>query len=173
MAIAASNKFAVESQRTIPIDYSAPYAPVTQSYHGFGIQVDGVYIGRITEWTPIQMARPGVHIRELNPNTYGQPVDFVPGQEENFALAFARAEVWGEEMERAVGFNDVFTLLVNQNRPFIVDEVYKRGNSVYRKYRYLGCWFTSKSQQPFQSEGGDSVIRINGEIAFVNRQKLI
>lgn len=169
MVIPASNRFGVESTRRLPIDYSDPRAPITQSYHGFGIRVGGVFIGRFTEWTPIQMAREGVHIRELNPLTYGQPVDYVPGVESNFSLAFGRAEVWGEELEKAFGDPRAYNLLINQNRPFDVDEVYKRGNEVYAIYRHVGCWFTSKAQQAFQAEGGDSVIRISGEIAFVNR----
>jgi len=171
MAIPASNRFGVENRRQT-IDHSSPYAPTTQHYHGYGIRVDGVFVGRITEWTPIQMSRPGTHIRELNPNTYGQPVDFVPGVEENFNMSYGRAEVWGEEIERAFGDSTVYSLLLNQNRPFIIDEVYKRGNEVYAIYRHLGCWFTSKSQSAMQAEGGDSVVRISGEIAFVNRVKL-
>ena len=171
MVIAASNRFGVENRRQT-IDYSHPHAPTTQNVHGFGIRVGGLYIGRITEWTPIQMSRPGTHIRELNPSTFGQPVDFVPGVEENFTLSFGRAEVWGEELEKAFGDTTVYTLLLNQNRPFEIDEVYKKGNEVYSIIRHVGCWFTSKSQAAFQTEGGDTVIRISGEIAFVNRIRL-
>lgn len=174
MAIAASNKFAIESQRTVPIDYSSPYAPTTQSYHGFSIQVDGITIGRITSFTPIQMSRPATLVRELNAQTYGQPVDIVPGVEENFTLAFGRAEVWGEEIEVAFGAaTDPYTLLINQNRPFTIDEVYTRGTTIYRQFRYLGCWFTSKNTAAFEAEGGDSIIKIDGEIMFVNRQRII
>lgn len=174
MPIAARNSFAIESQRTIPIDYSAPYAPTTQSYHGFSIQVEGVTIGRITEWTPIQMSRPATLVRELNADTYGQPVDIVPGVEENFTLAFARAEVWEAEVEIAFGLTaNPYSLLVNQNRPFVIDEVYKKGTSIYRQFRYLGCWFTSKNTAQFTAEGGDSIVKVDGEIMFVNRQRLV
>lgn len=184
MAVSASNVFAVESQRTQAIDYSNQYAPTTQSYHGFSIQVvtaggAGVTIGRITEWTPLQMSRPATLVRELNADTYGQPVDIVPGVEENFTLAFARAEVWGAEIEVAFGVGggpsgvDPYMLLVNQNQPFIVDEVYMKGNTVYRQIRYLGCWFTSKNTAQFTAEGGDSIIKVDGEIMFVNRLRII
>lgn len=171
--IPATNRFSIENNRTIPIDYSSPFAPTTQSYHGFSIQVDGVTIGRITEWTPLQMSRPATLVRELNAATYGQPVDIVPGVEENFTLAFGRAEVWGEEIELAFGAaTDPYALLVNQNRPFSIDEVFARGASIYRRFRYLGCWFTSKNTSQFTAEGGDSIVKVDGEIMFVNRIRI-
>jgi hypothetical protein len=173
MAIPARNSFGIEANRTIPIDYTAPFAPTTQSYHGFSIQVDGITIGRITEWTPVQLSRPGTHVRELNAQTYGQPVDFVPGVEENFTLAFARAEVWNEELELAFGVTtQPLAFLINQNRPFTVDEVTAKGTQIYRHTRYYGCWFTSKNTSQFTAEGGDSIIKVDGEIAFVNRRIL-
>lgn len=151
------------------------YAPLTQTYHGFSIEVQGITIGRITEWTPMQMSRPATLVRELNARTYGQPVDIVPGVEENFTLAFARAEVWGEDIEAAFGLTDpgdAFELLINQRRPFEISEVYKRyQGEILREYKYVGCWFTSKNTAQFTADGGDSIIKVDGEIMFVNRIK--
>jgi hypothetical protein len=172
-AKSAQNPYGVEN-RVTPVDYTADGAPRTMGYHGFKIQIDGVTIGRITEWTPIQMSRPGTHIRELNGDTYGQPVDFVPGVEENFTLAFGRAEVWLEEIEIAFGLtNNPYALLINQNRPFVIDELFTQNGLITRHYKYVGCWFTSKNTSQFTAEGGDSIVKIDGEISFVNRQVIL
>jgi hypothetical protein len=168
--IPASNRYNIEASRpAVPIDFDAPYAPTTQTYHGFSIQVDGVTIGRLTSWTPQQLDRAMTHTRELNPRTFGQPVDLVPGIASNFTVSFARTEVWNEEIERALGIAaDPYSLLLNQTRPFSIDEVYARGNQTYRRFRYLGCWFSSKNVSAFEAEG-DGIIRIDGEITFVNK----
>ena len=173
MAIPATNSFNVEASRpSVPVDFDAPYAPTTMTYHGFSIQVENATIGRITEWTPQQLDREVVHISELNAKTWGQPVDIVPGRATNFTLSFGRAEVWGEEIEKAFGEADPYTLLTNQNAPFAIDEVYLRGNQLYRQFRYLGCWFTNKSADAFSAEG-DGVVRVSGEIAFVNKIRIV
>jgi hypothetical protein len=172
--IAAKNSFNIEAHRDpVSIDFSAPFAPTTQTYHGFSIQVAGVRIGRITSWTPQQKTRTITHVFELNPTTFGQPVDAVPGIEGNFTVSFARAEVWGEEIEKAFGADDVFTFLINQNKPFTIDEVYaKPGVGIYRVYRYLGCWFSSLAPEAFTSEG-NAIISVSGDITFVNKVKVV
>ena len=170
--IAATNKFAVEANRpTAFLDDTHPQAPTIQTYSGFSIQIDGVTIGRITEWTPHQMDRQVNIVKELNAKTFGQPVDAVPSGAENFNLTFARAEVWGEEVEKAFGEDDIYLLLTNQTRPFSIDEVYMKGRTLYRRYRYLGCWFTSKNVDQF-SATGDNQIKISGELVFVNKIRL-
>jgi len=171
MAIRASNAFAVEAHRVQPVDFTAEHAPTTQTYHGFSIQIAGVTIGRITEWTPVQMDRDVTLLYELNAKTWGQPVDAVPGKANSFTIAFTRAEVWGEEIEKAFGATDVYTLLTNQSAPFAIDEVYMKGSQRYRHFRYLGCWFSSKGTEGFSSEG-DAIIKVSGDITFVNRVRL-
>jgi hypothetical protein len=169
------NRFEIEAHRrnpTVPIDFDAAYAPTTQTYHGFSIQIDGVQIGRITEWTPQAMDREMTHVFELNARTWGQPVDLVPGRATQFTLSFARAEVWGEEVEKAFGETDVYALLIDQNAPFQIDEVYSKGaGQIYRQYKYLGCWFNSKTFDAFSGEG-NGIISIQGEITFVNKIKV-
>ena len=172
-AIPATNSFNIEANRpAAAVNFDAPYAPTTATYHGFSIQVGGVTVGRFTEWTPQNLDRDVTPVYELNAKTWGQPVDLVPGKANTFTVAFGRAEVWGEELEKAFGETDVYTLLLNQNTPFAVDEVYLRGQQLYRQYRYLGCWFTSKSTDSFTGEG-DGIIRVNGEIAFVNKVRIV
>jgi hypothetical protein len=171
--IPASNKFNVEANRpAVPINFAAPYAPTSMTYHGFSIQVSGVTIGRITEWQPQQLDRDFTHVSELNAKTWGQPVDGVPGGAKNFTLSFARAEVWGEEAEKAFGETTVYTLLTNQNTPFSVDEVFTKGLQAYRRFRYLGCWWTSKNMDQFTADG-DGIVRISGEVAFINKIRIL
>lgn len=173
MAIPATNRFNIEASRpSVPVNFDAPYAPTAQTYHGFAVQVDGVTIGRITDWTPVSLDRDITPVYELNPKTWGQPVDQVPGKATTFQVAFSRVEVWGEEIEKAFGAQDVYSLLLDQNAPFTIDEFYSRGNVPYRLFRYLGCWFSSKSVDGFSSEG-DAIIKISGDITFVNRVRII
>lgn len=173
MAIPATNRFNIEANRpAMQINFDAPYAPTTMTFHGFSIQVDGVTIGRFTEWTPQALDRDIAPVYELNAKTWGQPVDQVPGKANTFTVAFGRAEVWGEELEVAFGESDVYTLLINQNTPFSVDEVYLRGLQLYRQYRYLGCWFSSKTVDSFTADG-EGIIRITGEFTFVNKIRLV
>ena len=169
-AIPATNKFHVD-RATAPIDFDAPYAPVVQTYHGFSLNVDGATLGRFTTWTPQQLDRVVTLTRELNPRTFGQPIDAVPGISNNFTVSFGRIEVWNEEVEKVFGEEDIYTLLLDQTRPFAIDEVYQRGNQIYRRYRYLGCWFSSKNVSAFEAEG-DAIIRVDGEITFVNKVRL-
>ena len=171
--ISATNKFHIEANRSsVPIDFTQPYAPTTQTYHGFSIQVGGTSIGRITEWTPQELDRDFNHVFELNAKTWGQPVDGVPGGAKSFNVSFARAEVWNEEIEKAFGEADVYTLLVNQNRPFAIDEVFTKGLQLYRQYRYLGCWFTRKAIESLVADG-DGIIRVQGEMMFVNKVRIV
>jgi len=166
---AATNPYGI-SRGSSALDVTAPDAPNTQTYHGFSIQIGGKTIGRITEWTPVQLDREINHIFELNADTWGQPVDIIPGRATNFDLAFARAEVWGQDAEVAFGLaDDVFSLLIDQRAPFQIREVYKYGSTIVRQVNYRGCWFKEKNVTQFTGEG-DGIIKIDGTIAFVNRE---
>jgi hypothetical protein len=171
--IQASNRFNIEANRPpISIDFDAPYAPTTMTYHGFSLQVGGVTIGRFTEWTPQDLDRAATPTRELNALTFGQPVDTVPGIADNWTLSWGRVEVWNEEVEKALGEEDIYTSLLHQTRPFAVDEVFLRGLSLYRQFRYLGVWFTGKSTDAFSADG-DGIIRVSGTFAFTNRIRIV
>ena len=163
----ATNVYGVESRRPDP---DAQNAPDTMTYHGFSVEANGQVIGRISDWTPMPMARPAVHVRELNARTFGRPVDIVPGMDDGFTLSFSRSEVWNNELELAFGDTDVYTLLTDQTRPFIVRESFMRGNTVYRQWSYLGCWFTSKTMEAFSAEG-NAIVKVSGEIMFVAKQR--
>jgi hypothetical protein len=165
---AGSNVFGVQADT---LDYTDQYSPTTQSMHGGLIKVAGRIVGRLNSWNVNIYSRAGSHIREINKNTYGNPVDYVPQGNEGYTLSSSRAEVWSEEVEIAVGFKDYFPTLTRQRRPFVADELLYKGDSLYRWNRYLGCWFTSKNFDQWSSEGA-AEIRTSPEIAFVAKQHL-
>lgn len=165
----ATNAFSVQTQG---IDYTDASAPTTMTYHGTSIVVKGAIVGRITSWQPSgAYTREGVHVYELNKNTWGRPVDYVPGKSTGFTIAFVRAEVWGQETEVALGLvkaGDVFSDLSDQVRPFVVQEYLFKGQSVYRVWQYSGCWFQDRNQEA-QTSDGDGVMRTNATLAYVSR----
>lgn len=107
-------------------------------------------------------------MRELNRETFGRPVDYVPAIDEGFQLSFTRSEVWADEVERAFGETKVYALLTDQVRPFIVRETYYRGRTPYIQWSYLGCWFTEKSPAAYAADG-DGIISISSNLMYVNR----
>jgi hypothetical protein len=110
-------------------------------YHGFSIRVQGTAVGRIVE---------------LNPEYYGH--------------RFCRAEVWLDELERVTD-EEVYTVFVNPNRPFTVDEVLLRGHSIHRQYEYNGCWFRSQTLDPVVT--GDGIVSVTGELVTSPRVRIV
>lgn len=152
-----------------PLNFDAPGAPTIKTYHGLSIVVNGAVVGRIQSWQPQMYSRGGVHVYELNNNTYGRPVDYVPGKANNFTASVSRMEVWHEEFEIALGFPVVWNDLVDQNTPFTVQEYLFRGSAVYRVWSYFGCWFTDRNEGGFEAGGDSPQITASGSIAFVSR----
>ena len=162
----ATNVYNVTTPR---IDYSDTSAPTTFTYHGVSIVVAGNIIGRITSWQPSgAYTREGVHIYELQKDTWGRPVDYVPGRSTGYTLTFVRAEVWGQETEVTFGFNTVFNDLSDQTRPFVIQEYIFKGQELYRVWQYSGCWFQDKNFEAMTADG-DGVLRCNGTVAYVSR----
>jgi hypothetical protein len=154
------------------LDFNAEGATTTKVYHGLAIVVNSSIIGRITSFNPSgSFTRDLVHQYELNPKTFGHPVDIVPGKATGFNVSLARAEVWGQELEKVFGFTDVFSSLCDQTRPFKILEVLHKGNEVYSQYEYRGCWFSSKNLDEMGVDG-DGIIKISAEIMYVNRVRL-
>lgn len=169
----STNPFGVE----VPsLDFNAPDAPTTKTYHGVSIVVNGSIIGRITSWQPSNAyTRGGEHVFELSHRTWGHPVDYVPGKAEGFTLSIARAEVWNAEMERAlglVGAGGQFTTLLDQNRPFTINEYLFRGQELYRQWVYRGCWFQDKNPSAYEAEG-NGIISVDATIAYVSRTRAV
>lgn len=164
--MAASNPFNV----SVPVlDMSKAHAPTSQTYHGVALMVNGQIIGRIQNWQVSGVyQRTVTPVRELNYQTFGRVVDLVPGINEAYTATAQRVEVWNEEFEKACGYANVFTDLLDQTFPFSVQEIWKRGNKIYRISNYLGCWFTAKDHDAW-SPDGDARVTVNATISFVSK----
>lgn len=165
----ATNPYGV---RTRPINFNAPGAPTAKTYHGLSIVVNGKIIGRIQSWNPQMYSRDGSHIWELNHLTFGRPVDYVPSVNRNYSVSCSRVEVWNQEFEIALGFAAVFADLIDQDKPFTIQEFLFRGTQVYRTWQYLGCWFADRNEAEFGAEGDAKVIS-NANINFVSRIRTV
>ena len=166
----AKNSFGVNRQA---IDENNAEAPTVQMYHGGSIVVNGNVVGRITAWQPAgAYNREGAHIYELNQKTWGLPVDYVPGRVTGFNITWTRNEVWGQELERTLGYApNVWNNLTDQTFPFQAKECLFRGSTAYRVWLYKGCWFTEKNPVEWSAEG-DGIMNVSCNMAYVSRTKV-
>ena len=125
-------------------------------YHGFSIQIDGVTIGRITSWNPMNLTRSATLVKELNADTWGAPVDIVPAGEDDRAMLGAAP----------------YNLLIDQKRPFDLQEIYYKGNTLYQVTEYYACWFTGKTTDNFTGDG-NAIVSISATIMCANRRTRI
>ncbi len=161
-----TNGFGVASRS---LDYSNANDLQTMSYHGAAIVVGDNLVGRIQSWHPsAAYNRDGEHVYELSRVTMGKPIDYVPGKATGFTVSFSRTEIWGQELELALGFDSVFTDLTDQSRPFTIQEFLFRGGEAYRVYEYRGCWLRAKNPEAWASDG-NYIHRVAGELAYVTR----
>lgn len=164
----ATNSFGV---RVNKIDPDAAGTPTTQMYHGGTIVVNNNIIGRINSWHPAgAYNREGTHIYEVNKETWGLPVDYVPGRATGFNITFVRTEVWNQELELTLGYGAVWNNLTDQTFPFTSQEYLFRGEVVYRIWSYFGCWFTERNPVEWAAEG-DGICRVNTNLAYVSRRR--
>lgn len=152
-----------------PIDHSHPNAPTIKTYHGITIVVEGRIVGRIQGWEPKMFSRGGAHVWELNHLSFGRPVDYVPGKGDGYSISANRAEMWDDEFELAVGFPAVWSDLLDQDRPFTINEYLLKGNAIYRSWTYHGCWFGTRTEERFEAESDSPKVMVNAEIFFVSR----
>jgi len=164
----AQNPFGVTVS---PLDYGDQYAPSTKTAHGLTIMANNTVVGRINSWQPMSHSRTGVFVREINKDTWGLPVDYVPGMSNDTTIAMARAEVWGEELEVALGETAEYANLCDQTRPFKLYEYLYKGSSLYRVWVYLGVWFQEKQIDAITPDG-DGVYRTSPTVAYVSKKRL-
>jgi len=174
----ANNDYGV-SLSTLDVDKIGKNA--TKTYHGAAIRIGSKMVGRITSFQAQAYSREGVHVYELNPSTWGHPVDYVPGKTSGFSITIARTELWNDELEHYVDdtFNpgNLMTTLMDQVRPFQIQEVLHKGNGTlgtspahYKTWTYKGCWFTEKNLNAQEAQG-DGQISVNATIAYVSRSQ--
>ena len=133
--------------------------------------VNSKIVGRIDSWQPAgAYNRDATHVYELNYNTFGKPVDAVPGVARNFNVTYTRGEVWDQELEIALGYANVWEDLTDQNYPFTAQEMLFKGDTVYRCWSYFGCWFTEKNPNAWEAEG-DGKIKLNCNMIYVSRKR--
>lgn len=165
----ATNSFGV---RVNPIDTTQPGTPTTMYYHGGSIVVNNKIIGRIKSWQPSgAYTREGTHIYEVSRETWGLPVDYVPGRATGFNITFTRSEVWTQELELALGYRALWSNLTDQTYPFTSYEYLFRGSTPYRTWLYSGCWFKGKTPNSWDAEGS-GVVEVSCELAYVSRKKV-
>jgi hypothetical protein len=163
----ASNNHGVGNKPS-RINFDAPGSVTSKTYHGISIVVDGNIIGRIQTWAPQMYSREGEWVYELNHLTFGRPVDYVPGINSNYTVNCSRVEVWNEELEKALGYPSVWADLIDQDRPFTVQEFLFRGSQVNKVWTYTGCWFKEKNIEQFQAKETPQVM-VTATLAFVSR----
>lgn len=171
--MASSSPYATNTAgvKAAPIDFGKEYAPTVQMYHGGTIVVNSKIIGRITNWQPAgAYTREGNHVYEINSNTWGLPVDYVPGRSTGFNITYTRNEVWGQELELALGYGNVWENLTDQNYPFVANEYLFRGEALYRSWSYLACWFAEKNPEAWAADG-DGIIKVSCNMNYVSRKR--
>jgi len=166
----AGNRYGVLAR---PINFEAPDAPTSKTYHGITLSVDGAVLGRVQSWdTTGAYNRGGEHVYELNNRTWGKPVDYVPGRWEGLTIAATVAELWDAEIEAQLNIanpGSQITDLIEQNRPFTAHEFWFRGVATYRIWTYRGCWLTDRNETAYSQDGNARVIA-NFNFSYVSRQ---
>lgn len=147
-------------------------SPTTQTFHGLSIVMNNNLIGRIQKWNPKMYSRKGEHIYELNYATFGRPVDYVPGINEQYSIDCEKIEIWDNELEEALGYGKTWDDLMDQTRPFTIDESIYKGQNIYRTVRYTGCWFTDKNNAQFGATDTPT-IKMTANISFVSRKVVV
>jgi len=166
----ATNAFGIQ---TPALDYTVPDAPTTKVYHGASIVVNGNIVGRITSWNPSgAYNREANHVYEVSHVTWGRPVDIVPGRSTGYTIAVGRTEVWFQELEIALGYPAVWDDLSDQDRPFTIFEYLFRGSTLYRVWRYAGCWFQDRNEAEYSAEG-DGRVTLTATILYVQRTRTV
>ena len=145
----------------------------TKTYHGVSIQTpNGSIIGRIQDFQATFAQRAGTHVYELNRETIGRPIDYVPGVESGRSITVSRIEVWDDELEIALAdANREWEDLAEQTAAFEILESLFRGPTPYRTWAYRGCWFSSMSLDSFSAEG-DMRVSKSAEINYVARSSV-
>jgi len=133
-------------------------------------------VGRVTNWTAQGYQRDATHTYELSAATTGKAVDLTPGRNTQYSASMTRVELWGNELEVALGLTDadeVFEDLADQDRSFQCDETLMRHTTLYRHWVYRGCWLTSMNVNGFEAEAGDMRVIRQAELMYVRRERRV
>lgn len=170
------NKFGIV---TPSLDYGTRrgYTPEAMTYAGLTLAVGGQdnaikAIGKIQSFQRDAATRTITQKWELNKDTYGRPVDQVPGKADGYSMSLERIEIWEQEFEIAMGFPFVFADLMDQRWAFDLYEYRYRGNELYRLWKYPQCWINSLSDgQP--SADGDGIYQASATLQYLPRIRIV
>ena len=122
-------------QTTQLFDYSkfpGGGANASKVYHGISIVADDQIIGRISSYQDSAKTRPAVHKWELSHQTFGRPVDLIPGKADGYVISITRSEIWDQEIEIALGYVT--------DKPFkqLIIGVAEGVTAAHSAYEYIG-----------------------------------
>lgn len=174
--VLARSKFGITSPQ---LDYEghAGYVPESMVYSGLTIAVgaqDGSpqAIGRIQSFQRDASTRQMTMKWELNKDTFGRPVDIIPGKADGYSMSIERIEIWEQEFEIALGYPFVFSDLMDMRWSVDLYEYRYRGNELYRLWKYPNCWINSLSDGQPSSEG-DGAYTASASLNFLPRIRII
>lgn len=153
------------------------YVPDLMTYSGLTIAVggsDGSYkaIGRIQSFARDAMTRTLTQKKELNRDTFGRPIETVPGVADGYTMTIERLEIWEMEFEIALGYPFVFADLMDQRWSVDLFEYRYKGDTLYRLWKYPNCWISSLSDgQP--SADGDGIYSASASLTYLPRVRII
>ena len=170
----STNQYGISAPR---LDYEghAGYVPESKIWHGLSIAVgsgnDQVQVGRLQTWSPDAMTRQVTQKYELSAETFGRPVESVPGRAEGYTISTQRVELWENEFEKALGYPDVFADLMDMRWSVDLFEYKYRGNELYRLWKYPNCWINSLSEGQPSSEG-DGIYIAQASLNYLPRVRI-
>lgn len=158
----------------------AIYVPETKIYHQVTICVgtsasstnanSQTPIGRLQTFQPDGLTRSITPKYELGNGSWGRPVDNVPGRSEGYTINATRVELWNNELEIALGYGDVFSDLMDMRWSVDLYEMLYKGTSLYRCWRYVGCWMSSLAGVEYSADG-DGIVTATAAFTYLYRQK--
>lgn len=128
----------------------------------------GLTIGMIKQWNPAQN-RDITPIYELNVETSGEPLENVPGNLKGLQIRVQRYDLWTNKMEQAFGTAEL-QQLSEQDRPFMVQEVWRTPTNSVEGWQYTGCWFSNLGRN-YQSDD-NRVVLVDATLMYVRKSRL-
>ena len=145
-----------------------PPDTLTKTSHSFSILFNGVRIGLINGWNPVQ-SRAVAPIYELNVETSGLPYENIPGNMSGLNIQIARYDLWVQRLEQVFARGQSpFDMLSNQKTPFTVVEEWLKPDGSVEAWEYLGCWFTTLGRNI--SSGDARVVNVNASLIYLYKR---
>jgi hypothetical protein len=146
-----------------------PPQTAVRTSHAITLKTDkGITIGLIKQWNPSQN-RDINPIYELNVETSGDPLENVPGNVRNLKIKVTRYDLFTTKMEEAFGTSEL-VFLSDQDRPFTVQEIWRKPDGSSEGWQYSGCWFENIGKN--YSSDDQRMVLVDASLAYVRRTKI-